>query len=400
MLAFARMRLPLSSLAILAALASAPALGDEGRFPECLAQLQAQASQQGIPAELVARTLAQARYEPRSIELDRRQPEFTETLASYLDRRITPQRIEQGQQLLREQRRLLQRVARDYGVQPQYLLAFWGLETNYGKILGAIPVLDSLATLACDERRSAYFTGELMDALRVLGRGIDVQSLVGSWAGAMGNTQFMPSAYLRHAVDADGDGRADIWRSVPDSLASAAAYLKSLGWQSGERWGREVRLPKGFAFELAGLDQTRAISEWRNLGLKDSAGRALAKAEMQASLLVPAGQRGPAFLVYENFRIIMRWNRAESYALSVALLADRIAGSPGLHKPPPADAPRFSREQIVSLQSKLSELGLYSGAVDGIFGSGTRKSIQLWQQSRGLVADGFPDDSVFEALGI
>ena len=390
------------TLAALFAIAfTRPAAADEATFAPCLQGLQARASREGIAQSIVEDALAKAQYEQRVIDADRRQPEFTETLANYLNRRITNDRIERGRELLRKHRSLLQRVAREHGVQPQYLLAFWGLETNFGKNVGSIPVLSSLATLACDERRTDYFTTELLNALRILNRGdIDAPSMVGSWAGAMGQTQFMPSAYLKHGVDGDGDRRIDLWHSVPDALTSAGGFLQSLGWQEGVRWGREVQLPKEFAFEQAGLDQARALKEWRELGVKDANGHALPRQDLEASLLVPAGHRGPAFLVYENFHVIMRWNRSELYALAVGLLAERIAGAPELRNPPPADAVRLHREQVLALQAKLAELGFDAGNPDGVLGPGTRKAIRAFQQSRKLVADGYPDAEVLAALGV
>lgn len=394
------MKSTLALLCVLAAI-SAPAVGEDDPFPRCLQTLQARAIEAGIGAATVETAFAGAQYEQRVIDADRRQPEFTETLAGYLERRITADRIERGRELSRKHRAVLQRVASEYGVQPQYLLAFWGLETNYGRNFGSIPVVSSLSTLACDPRRSDYFATELMNALRILDRGdVEASAMVGSWAGAMGHTQFMPSAYLEHGTDADGDGHIDLWRSVPDALLSAGRFLRSLGWQPGVRWGREVRLPKDFAFEQAGLEQPQSLAHWRKIGVKDANGHALPKQDLQASLLVPAGHRGPAFLVYGNFNVIMRWNRSELYALAVGLLAERIAGGPTLRTLPPADAPRLHRDQVLALQAKLTALGFDAGNADGVLGPGTRKAIRAFQQSRKLVADGYPDAEVLAALGV
>lgn len=399
------MKLPTSHLLfpvlLVLALAAAPGRADESRFAQCLSDLRAQATSAGFSADLLERTLGTARYEQRIIDLDRRQPEFTDTAANYLNRRVTDQRIAQGRELLQRQQRLLQRIARDYGVAPQYLLAFWGLESNFGGNFGGIPVLNSLTTLACDERRSRYFTAELINALRIVDRGdVDASGMVGSWAGAMGHTQFMPSAYLNYAVDGNGDGRIDLWGSVPDALASTGNFLRSLGWQEGVRWGREVRLPDSFSYAQAGLDQPQSIQEWRRLGITDADGRTLPQADIEAALIVPAGHRGPAFLVYDNFRVIMRWNRSELYALSVGLLADRIAGSGGLRTPLPTDAPRLHREQVLELQTKLGDLGFDAGTPDGVLGPATRRAIQAFQDSRGLVADGHPDAALLTAVGV
>jgi membrane-bound lytic murein transglycosylase B len=395
------MKWPALPIAVLVSTFATAAVAEEAQFAECLQKLQTLASEEGIAQSVLDDSLASATYEQRVIDADRRQPEFTETLANYLNRRITPERIERGQALMRQHRRLLQRIASEHGVQPQYLLAFWGLESSFGKNFGSIPVVNSLSTLACDERRSEFFTTELMNALRILDRGdVEPRSMVGSWAGAMGHTQFMPSAYLKYGVDGDGDKRIDLWRSVPDALVSAGSFLQSLGWQPGVRWGREVQLPKQFAFDQVGLDQPRALRAWRELGLKDANGRPLPQEDIEASLLVPAGHRGPAFLVYENFRVIMRWNRSELYALAVGLLAERIAGAPPLRNAPPGDAPRLHRDQVLALQTKLAELGFDTGNPDGVLGPGTRKAIRAFQQSRKLVADGYPDAELLAALGV
>ena len=265
-----------------------PVHAAEKRFAQCLNDLHAQAANAGLSATLLERTLGTARYEQRVIDLDRRQPEFTDTAANYLNRRVTDQRIAQGRELLQSHQRLLQRIARDYGVASQYLLAFWGLESNFGGNFGGIPVLNSLATLACDERRSSYFTAELINALHIVDRGdVEPAGMVGSWAGAMGHTQFMPSAYLQHAVNGDGDSRIDLWGSVPDALASAGNFLQSLGWQEGVRWGREIRLPEGFPYEQAGLDRPRPLQEWHRLEISDVDGRALPQVDIEAALIIP-----------------------------------------------------------------------------------------------------------------
>lgn len=381
--------------------ASAPTFAQDDRFTNCLSRLEDVAKANGLYSDRVTQALKSVQFEQRVVDLDRKQPEFTDTLANYLNRRLTAQRIEQGQQLLATHRRLLDRISEQYGVQPQYLVSFWGLESNFGKNFGSIPVMNSLATLACDERRSRYFTTEFLNALRIVDRGhVGPDTMVGSWAGAMGHTQFMPSTYLQHAVDGDGDGRIDLWGSIPDAMTSAAKFLKALGWTPGVRWGREVSLPKNFAFERVGLDQPRSLSEWRKLGIREADGSALPAADFEAALLVPAGHRGPAFLVYDNFRVIMRWNRSELYALSVGLLAERIAGGPGLHNEPPADAPRLRRDQVLAMQERLAALGHYGGEADGLLGPATRRAIRAFQQSRDWVADGYPDRQVLDALEV
>jgi membrane-bound lytic murein transglycosylase B len=261
----------------------------------------------------------------------------------------------------------------------------------------AIP--DSLATLACDERRSRFFTGELVSALRIIEAGdVDAQGMTGSWAGAMGHVQFMPSAFLRYAVDGDGDGRRDLWNSVPDAMYSAANFLSSLGWKPGLRWGREVVLPPGFDFSLASRKIREPLSAWSGAGVTDAFGRPLPSLSLTSSVLVPAGAEGPAFVVYDNFDVIMRWNRSEFYAISVGRLADRIAGAGTLAVEPPESNLRLTRELVLSLQQNLNALGFDSGTPDGIFGSGTREALRGFQRSRGLVPDGYPNAEVIEAV--
>jgi len=369
------------------------------RFAACIDGLQARARDEGISRGVVERVLGQVKFVERVIELDRRQPEFTQTFSGYYERRVTPERVARGRELLAEHGALLARVQRETGVPAHYLVAFWGLETNFGSYFGNMPVPDSLATLACDERRSNYFSGELMAALRIIDVGdINADRMVGSWAGAMGHVQFMPSVFLRYAVDGDGDGKRDLWGSVPDAMASAGRFLQEIGWQPGLRWGREVRLPEGFDYSTTGRGQPRPLREWVDRGITDAFGRTLPRLDLQASLLVPAGHTGPAFLVYDNFDVIMRWNRSEFYALSVGRLADEIAGASPLQQPPPDSDLQISRERVKQLQIDLADLGLDAGEPDGIFGPATRRALSRFQQRRGMVADGHLDGSMLEAV--
>ncbi len=367
-------------------------------FSACVSALGKKAASHGISPEVVDRSLARIERQERVIELDRGQPEFVATFADYFENRVTEQRVERGRRLLDEHRDLLERVYREYGVPPRYLVAFWGMETNYGAFFGRMPVLDSLATLACDERRSAFFTEQLVAALQIIDEGaISPRRMEGSWAGAMGHVQFMPSVFLQYAVDYDGDGRRDLWGSLPDAMASAANYLSSIGWESGWRWGREVQLPDGFPYELAGHDRERPLSEWRELGVSDAWGRTLPGGDTKAALLVPSGHEGPAFLVYPNFHVIMQWNRSQYYALAVGRMADRLAGASTLVRQPPS-GPRLRREQVAALQERLNEKGYDSGPVDGMPGPMTRRAIRRYQQERGMVADGYPSPTVLTEL--
>ncbi|HEY7883681.1 MAG TPA: lytic murein transglycosylase [Cellvibrionaceae bacterium] len=379
----------------------AHALTDED-FDRCIANFSTTARAEGISQSVIDKSLAVASLSPRVLELDRQQPEFTTTFADYFNTRVNAQRIQQGRKLLAQHRSLLNEIYAQYGVPPQYLVSFWGLETNFGGFFGRMSVLDSLATLACDTRRSTYFTGELMSALRIIDEGsITAERMEGSWAGAMGHVQFMPSVFLQYAVDYDGDGRRDLWGSLPDAMASASNFLKGIGWETGTRWGREVRLPENFPYLQAGLNNRKHLAEWSELGVRQIDGSALPVVEgMEASLLVPSGHKGPAFLVYSNFGVIMRWNRSEFYALAVGHLADRINGAGGLYQPPPEDAPRLHRDQVISLQTRLNEKGFDAGEADGILGPATRRAISEFQQDLGMIADGFPGAQVLIALGV
>ncbi len=370
-------------------------------FQQCVASLQDVARTQGISSHTVDQVLAGVSYLDKVIELDRRQPEFTTPFSEYLGLRVTEQKVKKGRELYQQHRDLLQRVTRETGVPGHYLVAFWGLETNYGTYFGKMSTLDSLATLACDPRRSEYFTGELMSALKIIDSGdIEPERMQGSWAGALGHVQFMPSVFLKYARDADQDGTRDLWGSVPDAMLSAGTFLQGIGWKPQLRWGREVLLPKEFNYRLAGLGQTKSLAEWRQQGLTDAFGRPLPDVDVQASLLVPAGHEGPAFLVYDNFDVIMRWNRSEYYALAVGHLADRIAGAGPLQNPPPSDTPRLSRQIVLQLQERLIASGVDPGSPDGILGPATRKALREYQHQNGLVADGYPDSTTFAKLGV
>ncbi|MFG0456529.1 lytic murein transglycosylase [Shewanella mangrovisoli] len=369
-------------------------------FPTCVANLQERARTEGLSEATIQDTVASLQFVPKVIELDQAQPEFSQTFNNYFTKRATDWRVNEGRRLLKKHRALLDKLAQEYGVPPQYILSFWGLETNYGSYKGKMSVLDSLATLACEPRRSGYFTTELMQALKLKEKyGFDKSTMVGSWAGAMGHTQFMPSAYAKYAIDGDGDGKADLWNSTEDALTSAANFLQHLGWQRNERWGREVILPRNFSYENLGAKQAQPLSQWAAQSVVQSNGLPLPSIDMKAALYLPSGHTGPAFLGYENFNVIMRWNRSEFYAITVGHLADRINGGEPLKVTPP-ELPRLSREQIKQLQTKLNESGFDVGKPDGVLGRNSSAGIQAFQRSKNMIADGFPSPEVFSALGI
>jgi len=285
----------------------------------------------------------------------------------------------------------------------RYLVAFWGVETDFGHNTGDFGVVRSLATLAYDGRRGAYFRGEMFDALTILEhRDIDNAHMTGSWAGAMGQTQFMPSAFLKFAVDGDGDGRKNIWTSVPDALASVGNYMKSSGWEPSRGWGREVRLPARFDAGLASLDTdaneaVKSTAQWTSLGIRRADGSPLPATDGPSALILPAGIGGPAFLVSGNYRTILKYNRSTFYALAVGYLADRLGGAPALTAPHGSTEP-LRREDILALQQGLQTLGLLQAAPDGVAGNATRQAVRAFQKANGLAPDGFIDQNLIAAV--
>lgn len=368
-------------------------------FASCTDQLFERARESGVSESTLRRVQPQIKELNRVLELDKTQPEFVSTFANYLTIRVSPTRIEKGRELLIKHDALLKRLTRQYGVPGQYLVSFWGLETNFGGYMGKMSALDALATLACDPRRSRFFSNELLAALHLIDEhALDPSLMEGSWAGAMGQTQFMPSTYRRYAVDGDGDGVVNLWASTPDALASAANFLQQLGWEAGLRWGREVRLPQNFDWEQVGRKNKQPLNYWRERGVTRADGAPLPRADVEAALIVPAGHAGPAFLVYHNFHVIMGWNRSESYAISVGHLADRINGGGDLLNPPDLSVKRIAKDRIKAMQARLNELGYDAGPADGIMGSGTRSALRAYQKSRGWIADGYADEKALDAL--
>jgi len=302
------------------------AAAGDGDFSAFLSGVRRDAAAQGIRGSTIEVALRRAEYLSHVIELDRKQPERTLTFGEYLDKVVTSQRMDGARRELAENRVLLDGIWRRFNVEPRFVVALWGIESDFGKIMGNFAVVSALATLAYDGRRSSYFRGELISALRILDQGhIRADNMTGSWAGAMGQCQFMPSTFLGYAVDYDGDGRKDIWNDRADALASIANFISHLGWRGGEGWGREVMLPAGFDARYTGLEVKRPTGEWSRLGVRSVDAGPLAGREGEASLVMPDGAGGPAFLVYDNFRTIMKWNKSTYFAAAVGYLADSMA---------------------------------------------------------------------------
>ena len=318
-------RLLRAALLFAAGLAVAPGAGAES-FDSWLKALRAEALGKGVKAETLDAALRGVEPIGRVIELDRKQPEFTLTFDQYITRVVSKSRIDAGRARFAKHRVLLDEVLRKYGVQSRFIVALWGIESDFGRVTGGFPVIPALATLAHDGRRSAYFRGELLQALKILDEGhIGVDEMVGSWAGAMGQSQFMPSSFRAYARDFDGDGRRDIWTTLPDVFASAANYLARSGWKGDQTWGRRIRLPKGFDRAKAGLKVRRTVPEWAKLGVQNVDGGPLPTRALKASVIIPSKDgSGPAFLIYQNYRTILKWNRSHYFAMAVGRLSDAI----------------------------------------------------------------------------
>lgn len=370
----------------------------ETRFAAWLERFRASARAAGIDEATLQSALADVRYLPRVVELDRAQPEFTRAIWDYLDRAVSPQRIANGREKLKAVRPEAEAAAVKYGVPAMVLAAIWGIESNFGGDTGSLPVIDALATLAFDGRREAWALDELLKALKILQSGdITRAQMTGSWAGAMGQTQFMPSVFLAHAVDADGDGRRDIWGSMADVFASTANFVARSGWRADEPWGVEVALPPGFDVARADEALRQPSMRWADEGLRTIDGGPL-PAIANAAVLLPAGARGPAFLVGANYRALLRYNNSTSYALAVALLAQRLADGPGVIAAWPRELVMLTRSQTSALQAALNERGFDAGTVDGLLGPATRAAVRRFQRSLGLPPDGYPTVELLQRL--
>lgn len=369
-------------------------------FQTFVASLWPEAKARGISRSTFDRAFARLALDKEVLGLLENQPEHAKPASEYMARLVSPTRIDAGRQKLAELGPLLARIEAAYGVERHVLLAIWGVESSFGTSMGVRSVVRSLATLAYgDQRRPQYWRRELLTVLGILQRGdISAEQMVGSWAGAMGHTQFMPASFAAHAVDFDADGRRDIWTSVPDALASTASYVKASGWIAGEAWGFEAVLPKGFDLARVAPGTSKSLFEWLELGLMPPPGRNFLPTARPLQLILPTGVRGPAFLVARNFRAILRYNNSVLYALAVGHLADRIKGEPGLAAPWPANDRVLDQSERQELQRLLLAMGLFAGDVDGVIGDQTRAAIRDFQRQRGLPADGHPGIDLLDEL--
>ena len=372
---------------------------DEAAFASCLASLRADAQAKGVSGATYDANTAALAPDMAVIGFLDAQPEFVTPIWDYLAALVDDERVADGRAMLAEWAPVLARVEAEYGVDAATVVAVWGVESNYGRNFGSRPLLTSLSTLSCFGRRQSFFRGEFFTTLKIIQDGhVAPERLTGSWAGAFGHTQFMPSTFMRLAVDFDGDGRRDLVDSVPDALASTANFLKRAGWRSDLPWGFEVSLPRGMDVSGAGRRNKQPISAWAARGVRRIDGAPMPAAATPAGLLLPAGKDGPAFLVTRNFDAVYSYNAAESYGLAIAHLSDRLRGGAPFATPWPTDDPGLSRAERRELQQLLIARGHDIGEADGMIGARTREALKLEQAALGLAADGRAGQRVLQAL--
>jgi membrane-bound lytic murein transglycosylase B len=353
----------------------------------------------GITPATFDTAFAGVTLDPEVIDKDRHQGEFTRTIWDYLDRAVSDLRITDGQDMLIRHRALLDRIEATYHVDREVVLAVWGLESSYGAFMGDKSLIASLATLAYDGRRAAFFEAELTAALRILQDGnVTADLMTGSWAGAMGHTQFMPSSYLATAVDFTGDGKRDIWGDDPaDALASTAAYLQKAGWVFGRPWGVEVALPAGYDYDQSSDAVTKPVADWRALGITLVGGAALPD-HGPANLILPAGARGAAFLIFANFRAIEAYNPADAYVIGIGHLADRLKGGPAIAHLWPREDRALQLAERIELQQLLTKAGFDAGGADGKVGPKTAAAVKAFQRANGMIPDGYANPALLDVL--
>lgn len=381
------------------ALVTAPEAQSKEGLSDWITSFRTRALAQGITARTFDRAMPGQTYDADTIKRDRNQAEFTKTIWDYLDTAVSDLRIANGRKALTQWNETLDQIEQTYGVEKEVVVAIWGLESAYGTFRGSAPVLRGLTTLAYDARRAAFFEAELIHALHILQAGDTTrEQLKGSWAGAMGHTQFMPSSFHAYAVDFTGDGKRDIWGDDPrDALASTAAYLRHFGWTKGQPWGVEVQLPEGFDYTRADRTIVQLPSVWASEGIAAVQGD-LADGYGTASILLPGGARGAAFMIFDNFAVLEKYNTADAYVIGVGHLSDRIAGGPGIKHDWPRDLRALSKDERTELQKRLTAAGFDTVKIDAKMGPLTINAIRRFQIAKGLVPDGFPSLDVLDRL--
>lgn len=366
-------------------------------FEDFLNQVRKTATEQGVSKATIDKAFFGLTPNLDILKSDSAQAEFNQNFWHYVNKRVSQVRLNNGNDTLKQNASLLNKTSQKYGVPAYVLVAFLGLESNYGNYMGNENLVRSLATLAYDPRRSGFFTKEFIALLKLIDKNTIPLDAKGSWAGAMGAVQFMPTNVIAYGVDANNDGKVNLWNDKEDIYASAANFLKKLGWKKREKWGREASIPKNFDYRLTGLETKRTVNEWAALGILRGNGSRLPNSNFKASLIVPMGHRGPAFLVYRNFDTILGWNRSILYALSVAYLSDRLNGN-GKLTAKSIDEPLLSKVDVLQIQNTLNLLGYNTGTPDGMVGPKTRQATRMFQSDIGLVADGYVGYELFQQL--
>jgi len=377
-----------------------PAAEDRA-FATFVRDFRATALATGISADTYDAATKDIARNQRVCDLNLNQPEFAKPVWEYLDDAVSPQRIADGRAVMIGDADILARIEGKYGVPKEILVSIWGNESDYGRSMGGYNMFEALATLAYDGPRTDYARPQFLAALRMMQRqGYQAGAMASSWAGAFGQTQFVPTTFLNEAADGDGDGKIDLWKDVADALASTANVLSNAGWSEGRPWGYEVALPAGFRFDDADLDTTKPVAAWKALGVKTIAGKELAASDEPASVYLPAGAKGPAFLVFPNFKAILKYNNAASYALAVCLLADQLKGAPPVMALWPRDLQPLTRDERLALQDSLAKLGFDIGKADGLIGSKSRAAMRAWQRAHDLPADGYATQDLLTRIAM
>ena len=377
-----------------------PKAEDEA-FAAFVKDFKATATAAGIRPEVYDAATATIARNQRVSDLNLNQPEFAKPVWDYLDSAVSAQRIADGRVVLIADHDILDKIEQKYGVPREILVSIWGNESNYGRSMGGYNMFEALATLAYDGPRTEYARPQLIAALRMMQReNYAASAMTSSWAGAFGQTQFVPTTFLNQAVDGDGDGEINLWTDVSDALASTANVLSSAGWSFGKPWGYEVKLPAGFSYDDADLNTTAPVAVWKSRGITTAAGGELPANDAPASIYLPAGARGPAFLVLPNFKVILVYNNAASYALAVCLLADQLKGAAAVAAPWPRELAPLTRDERVALQDSLLKLGFDIGKPDGLIGSKSRAALRAWQKAHALPADGFATEELLTRIAM
>jgi membrane-bound lytic murein transglycosylase B len=391
--------LALGTGSALVSVLATPSAAHANNFQACVERFWPAARASGVSRATFDRATKGLTPDPEVIERANYQPEYVRPIGEYVDRVVSDKRIETGKQKLVEYKTLLDQLESRYGVDRHILIAVWGVESNYGMQAGDKNVIRSLTTLACSGTKAKFARSQIVPALKILQRGdVSFEAMNGSWAGAMGHTQFIPTTYTAYAVDEDGDGKRDIWNNVPDALASTASYLKRSGWHPDQTWGYEVQLPKGFPLKRVSEKTYKTLAQWQRYGIVRVNGAVFPRPGDKAQLFAPEGDKGPVFLVLNNFHAILHYNVANSYALAVGHLADRLAGYGPFVHPWPTDETHLSLEQRTELQQRLIALKYLEGDADGVIGPATLDGVRAYQRAKGLPVDGFPTQTILKML--